>query len=326
MLKAMFALMGFAVVAIVLILIWVFVINPPSPPPDVSPPSIPPNSGIVTEEPAQPAAPVENPVTQSCGPGVWYCEDFQDNQAQDWGFDPGWSIQKDGSNYILAGNRHSFAYLQDHSWSDYRVTFRLRLNSGAVHLNYRLSTGDENSIRYFVGFSAQDITLTRQVNDNFIELTGVDARHSLGQWHLVEIAGWGGHIAVFVDGRLELQYVDEDYLRSGSIAFEPLENSSADVDDIEVMAPGDEPEYRLRPLSCYMTTEEGFDRPGMDIESIFLGSDGPPLWEECANECYAMPECQAYTAVNGTATCWLKNGQPDLVTFPDAVSGIKICE
>lgn len=58
----------------------------------------------------------------------------------------------------------------------------------------------------------------------------------------MEIAGWGNHIAVYIDYELVMQYVDNDYhLPGGSIAFETLDYSSAQIDNIEVMEAGDEP-------------------------------------------------------------------------------------
>ena len=332
MLKAIFTLISLAVIGVVLVLVWVYVINPPTPPPDVLPTPLPATSRTVTKIPAQPVPPTDEPVTQSCGPGVWYCEDFQDNAAQNWELSPSWSIQRDGSNYVLAGSGHQWASLTDKEWDDYRVAFRLRLLEGTIHLNYRIRPDPSSGIvRYFVGFHQDGLYLDKSgPGGSTSELTTTQTRHSLGNWHTVEIAAWGGHLAVFVDGRLELQYVDDDYLRGGSIAFETLDDGSAQIDDIEVTAPGDEPgianEPPVRTQSCHMTTEEGFDRPGMDLTSINLGLDGPPLWEACAAECYAMPGCRAYTANNETADCWLKFGQPDQVTLPYVTSGIKVCE
>ena len=378
MLKAMIALMGFAVVAIVLILIWVFVIQPPTvtPPPiaraatKVTAPVVPvaTKTKTPTRKPPTPTrTPTKtrtpSPTIPPCNPGVWYCENFQDNKAQEWELEPGWLIQKEGLNYLLNGSGHKWASLTDHEWSDFRVKFLLRLWEGTIHLNYRImpDPGYEGLVRYYVGFHQNGLYLTKSEHGgSWRGLTSVEFRHTLGDWHTVEIAGWGGHIAVYVDGRLELQYVDDDYLRSGSIAFETLDNSSAQVDDIEVMGSGEEPSYsyELPPpgggdsgpdqsqpdsgdggensapaeplpvvVTCSMTTEKGFDRPGMDITVINLGSIGiSPVWERCADECYRTSNCQAYTVNQNTTDCWLKYGQPNQVPISYLVSGIKVCK
>ena len=271
----------------------------------------------------------------------------------------GWSIQKDGSNYLLGGSGHKWASLSNHSWTDYRVVFRLKLDSGTIHLNYRIS---ENG-RYFVGFSDWGLYITRQVNDNFTDLTNVEKYHSLGRWYTVEIAGWGGHIAVYVDGILEMQYEDRDYLRSGSIAFETLDNTSAQVDDIEVIGSGDEPSYSYQPPSSnggegsseqpqpdsgsnggsgainppppqvvctiQMTWEPSIDRPTMDYWNGWVGDpDTPPADKPyiCRDLCLEDSYCQAFTYDYNTSVCWLKYGQPEQVRKALVVSGIKICQ
>ena len=178
-----------------------------------------------------------------------------------------------------------------------------------------MSPGNNNLIRYFIGFSERNISLSRQVNDDFTHFITNNAYHSLGQWHTVDIYGWGGHIRIYVDGKLELEYVDQNYLRGGSIAFETLDDSSAQVDDIEVTGVGDEPPVEsyqpyqppaepyqppsqpeqppaenpppveiitpaTLPVSCTsydVTWEENTDRPGMDYWSGSVGDpDTPP--------------------------------------------------
>ena len=51
-----------------------------------------------------------------------------------------------------------------------------------------------------------------------------EVSHMLNRWYDVEIVGEGGHIQVFVDGNLELEYTDDDPVLQGTIAFETLDN------------------------------------------------------------------------------------------------------
>jgi len=156
----------------------------------------------------------------------------------------------------------------------------------------------------------------------------------------VEIAGWGGHLAVYVDGRLELQYRDEKFLRSGTFAFETLERSHAQVDDIEVRESGEEPEmpYNLIPvipnlrLSCestgqttLVTTESDTDRMGMDYwGGQVLDPDVKPL-TVCQNMCIKDTRCQSYTFRVEDSYCWLKEGVPDQAGTDGLISGVKAC-
>lgn len=182
-------------------------------------------------------------------------------------------------------------------------------------------------------------------------MTSSQFQHSLGDWHTVEIAGWESHLAVYVDGRLELQYVDEEYLQSGSIAFETLDGSSVLIDDIEVTEPGPEPPVESYvpstappvstegpiviippeelPVSCtnyYMTMDYGYDRPGMDYKDFEITLAGDLPEDVCSGECYSDEFCKAYAFEKSSSHCWLKNDIPDQMELPGVISGIKVCQ
>ncbi|MCL4530670.1 MAG: NB-ARC domain-containing protein [Chloroflexi bacterium] len=247
-LKILLSIVAIGIVLSAIAVGLIFLSQPPA-----SQPAIP---AFPTQRPAAPAEPTfviayptntpypmptSAPQPPPCAPGIWYCENFDDNQAQGWQLDPGWSIQMDGDNYALGGSGHHFAWMWEHSWPDYQLTFHARLFSGAFHASYRLQQGNNNLIRYFIGFHQSGSYLTRQINDQFTELASVQADHSLGDWHTITIAGWGGHLRVYADGNLEIEYVDPNFLRQGAFAFETLDDSSAQIDDIEVTGPGPEP-------------------------------------------------------------------------------------
>jgi hypothetical protein len=189
--------------------------------------------------PPPPPAGTPTPYVQPCMPGVFYCENFEDGHADGWELEPGWRVERDGLNYLLDGRGHNWATLVDQGWEweDYRFSFRLKLLQGDIHLNYRLTEGP---IRYFIGFHQGGLSLTRQIRDAFTDLAAVEAPHVLNRWYQLEIVGWGGHIQVYVDGKLELDYTDRAPLRRGTIAFETQDDSQALVDDIEVLPPGPE--------------------------------------------------------------------------------------
>ncbi|MFO7632643.1 MAG: hypothetical protein R6W76_08900, partial [Caldilinea sp.] len=61
-----------------------------------------------------------------CRPGVLYCEDFRDGQAQGWRtYDAvgrpskGWTVVQDRMNHVFEGAGHQWATLDNHSWGDY---------------------------------------------------------------------------------------------------------------------------------------------------------------------------------------------------------------
>jgi len=382
MLKALFALMGLAAAGLAVLLMWVFILQPRAggPPTSIAPQpatrvSVPP-AVQVSKTPARRSPTSTRPWTktrtpapaaQKCGPGILYCENFEDNRAQDWQLDPGWSIQKDGLNYLLTGDRHEFATLQDHSWSNFRVRFRLRLLAGTIHLNYRvLSNPSYGLTRYYVGFNEDYLYLHKSgPAGGWQELTASQSKHARGDWHGVEIAGWGAHLAVYVDGRLNLEYVDEEYLEFGSIAFETLDGARAQIDDIEVSDSGPEPPVEFHPpapqeqptaaseptitpantespvviippeeleVTCTnfaMSWEPDIDRPGMDYWNGWVGDPDMASSQRpviCQEKCLNDTNCLAFTYDANAGLCWLKNGRPEPVPGYNMISGIKTCQ
>jgi hypothetical protein len=209
--------------------------KPTKPPPT----DVPANK---TEPPPPTDVPETEPRTETCAPGIWYCENFEDGYAQFWDLSPAWSIQKDGTNYLLAGSGHEWATLTEHEWDDFRVKFDLRLWQGTIHLNYRIKPVGNSVVRYYVGISDSQIYLKKSSYPGGAEdLISKNIHYPLGEWQTVEIASWKGHIVVYINGKLTLNHFDKDYLPSGSIAFETLDNSKAQIDNIEVMEAGEEP-------------------------------------------------------------------------------------
>lgn len=359
-LKTFFALVTISVIAFIVIRILPDLF-PPQPPEEVHPaqvattkakPAAPPTK-TPTRTPTKTITP--SPTLPPCRAGIWYCEDFDDGKAQFWELESGWSIQ----NYVLNGKGHRFAILTDHEWSDYRVNYHLNIISGTIHLNYRLSSGNNGFYRYFIGVDENGVSLSRQNNDRFTPLTYQSFYIQRGSWHAVEIYGWGGHIQIYLDDELVIEYVDENYISSGTIAFETLDNSSAQIDNIEVTGAGDEPPVYVQPVAppeyvppaenppsgpvsiitpeplpvtcttTFMTWEELTDRPGMDywsgthtggIDSVAITAS------KCQQMCLDASACQAFTYDTYINQCWLKNGQPDPIYKYQDISGIKVCQ
>lgn len=181
------------------------------------------------------------PQSMVCRPGVLFCEDFERALAAGWRLDPGWQLMAEGTNHVLGGKGHAWAMLTGQVWPEVRLRFRVRLEQGIVHLNYLLREVPGGLDRYFIGFGAETLYLARQRGADFMELASMPARHTLGSWYIVEIVSWNGRIIVYVNGYPELDYTDKAPLMLGGIAFETLDNSSAQIDDIEVMPAGATP-------------------------------------------------------------------------------------
>jgi photosystem II stability/assembly factor-like uncharacterized protein len=164
---------------------------------------------------------------------IVYRQDFS-GDLTGWRLDPGWDVTPDG---VLHGVGHTWATYEGQDFgAEWRITFRLNLVRGRVHLNYRLN--DQG--RYYIGFEEARSDLHKQLwPDTFSgELMVAQIPHALNTWHTVEIGGGGPAIFLVVDGQLEWEYVDPDPLLSGSFAFETVEESEAVIDDIVVYGAG----------------------------------------------------------------------------------------
>jgi len=65
-------------------------------------------------------------------------------------------------------------------------------------------------------------------------------QYDLGAWHEIAVKGQDGHLQVWVDGTLHIDYFDVDPLMRGYIAFETVEGSYTYVDDVVLIVPEEE--------------------------------------------------------------------------------------
>ena len=160
-----------------------------------------------------------------------YQEDFEDGEAQGWTLEPGWEVIQGEGNYVLSGQGHTWAN-SNTTYDDYRLSFKINLLNGNVHLNFRIN----NTGRYFIGFNPQGSQLNKQYwPDTFLQnLTRKNWTHKTNEWHQIEIDGKGDTLTFIVDGNAEWTYTDPEPILVGGFAFETLDNSQVYIDDIEV--------------------------------------------------------------------------------------------
>ena len=94
-------------------------------------------------------------------PGVLYFNNFDDGKISGWNLDPGWGTV-DGA---LCGKGHQWANYVQGSWRDYRFAFRLRLDQGQLHANYRVVPAPPAFARYFITFDPKFVMLSKQVGE-----------------------------------------------------------------------------------------------------------------------------------------------------------------
>lgn len=158
-----------------------------------------------------------------------FSDDFEDGLADGWELAEGWQVIQDQGNYVLSGDGlYQWSRLhRGFDWTNYTLKCRLQLISGGVHLNFRMQDEPDEFTRYFIGFRENTLYLSKEnPPGNYTGLTDKAINFDLGVWHDVEIVGTQGYLKIYVDGNLELEYNDPDYLPQGRIAFETIEESA----------------------------------------------------------------------------------------------------
>lgn len=180
------------------------------------------------------------PVQTGQAPQAWttlFQDDFEDGDANDWQLHTGWEVELEGSNHVLSGAGYTSAILTaGHDWADYRFRTRIRLMDNAAHygetqLSYRRSDNG----RYVVCFWTGGLVLGKDRLGTGHELASDAVPHSFGTWYDLEIVGVQGHIQVYVNGALRLDYTDSDPLRHGRIALSVVGDSHVHFDDIRIV-------------------------------------------------------------------------------------------
>lgn len=162
-----------------------------------------------------------------------YCDDFE-NGSQNWELNKGWRLTKIDGNTLLEGVGHTTAVLNEGGWNNYILKARLKIINGTIHFNFRRN--ELNGLnRYFIGIGNDEVYLEKQNGGRFDSLVNASL-YIDGGWHDIEIKAYQGIINLYIDGMLCALYNDKNYIVSGGVAFETLENSDCMLDDIEITA------------------------------------------------------------------------------------------
>jgi hypothetical protein len=158
--------------------------------------------------------------------------DFESG-APGWEFDQrGWSIVQAGESKALRGEGHVHAQA-DGNWGEVVWRLLVKLVRGDVHLNFHW----RDSNRYLVSFNENGINVKRNPQ-SAMGMGSSGIRHTLGEWHVVEIGLQKDLFYVAVDGYLEIEQTEPDPLPPGGIWLEVLDDSEVLFDEIFICKPG----------------------------------------------------------------------------------------
>lgn len=168
-----------------------------------------------------------------------YAEDLEDGWADSWDLGPGFVVEDEGGNRVLSagGPSGSLArYLFGDSWGDYAFEAKVKLVSGEARLHYRFPWVPWRP-GYVVGLNSTEVYFGKSQEGRWIgDFNRVPASHNLSQWYTVRIEGIAGHVRVYVDDVLRIDFLDTEPVLFGAIALETLPDSKAQFDDLEVVA------------------------------------------------------------------------------------------
>jgi len=162
---------------------------------------------------------------------VLFEDDFETGNADRWQLGEGWQVEDDNGSFVLSGGLASFATTGDTGWQNYHFKADVKLLHGAsaLHLNYRSNGCD----RYFIGFNTERIYLNKTFPcGNHADLGEVSRSNETGLWYTLEISGSDGHIRIYLDDVLQIDYTDPDPIPNGQISFETFDGSDVYVDNV----------------------------------------------------------------------------------------------
>jgi hypothetical protein len=162
---------------------------------------------------------------------ILFQDDFQDGQPDNWTISSGWTVQQSGDVYTFASSVAGAAWVtRGADWRDYQFQTSTRITSGGVALSYRVTRDG----RYLVHVRSDGLYLSKEYpRGTYIPLTQT-AAPGFNAWHIVALSGYGGHLQVYVDGALRLDYTDPSPLLQGTIAVSSLDGYQVEVDDVLV--------------------------------------------------------------------------------------------
>lgn len=167
----------------------------------------------------------------AAGGAVLFQDDFQDGQPDDWQITAAWYVQQEGNVYYFNAAGQGGAWVPGGgNWADYEFQTTARVITGGLALSYRVTREG----RYLLHFRQDGLYLSKEYpKGNYTSLTQTSAP-SLNTWHQITIAGYGGHLQVYVDRALQLDYTDPSPLLQGTIGVGTPEGAQAAVDDVLV--------------------------------------------------------------------------------------------
>ena len=161
-----------------------------------------------------------------------FTDDFQDGTPDNWETTGAWYVVQSGDVYVFGATGQGGAWVPSgHNWRNYYFHAGVRIDSGALFLSINLTQEG----RYLLRLDPDAVYLFKeQPAENFVQLAQTGPL-STGVGHSVVIATQNGHIQVYVNKQLWIDYMDTAPITTGTIGVSSLEGSRVGVDNIYVL-------------------------------------------------------------------------------------------
>ncbi|MEA3349009.1 MAG: CARDB domain-containing protein [Chloroflexota bacterium] len=235
----------------------------------------------ITEEPIveeeqvveESEAVVEQPVAAQEG-DILFQDDFQDGQSDGWNITAAWYVQQSEDVYTFEASGSGGAWVPTGgNWSNYAYEASAQLDTGSLLLSFNLTkTG-----RYLLRLDEAGLYLVKEYPAKNYSVLAQTGPVSLGEWHNLNIRAYDGHIQVYVDQDLWVDYNDTAPLSKGTIAVTAQEGSQVAVDDVLVTKTGPLPEGVVQappPMENQPELDMGSDDDGsLSLDEVDLTDD-----------------------------------------------------
>ncbi len=163
---------------------------------------------------------------------VVFEDDFEDENANHWFTWGDWTVaQENGNSYLHAADGRA-ELVNPIVYSTYRLRADVRLWDAEVVLMYR----ESHERGYHLHVMPDVLGLFRFDGETEEQLVNTPAPISTEVWHTIKISGTLGHIQVFADDELLIDYHDPGPWYAGSISLNVF-GGPADFDNVQVLAP-----------------------------------------------------------------------------------------
>jgi len=195
---------------------------------------------------------------------ILFQDDFQDGQSDGWDVTAAWYVQQSGDVYTFEASGSGGAWVPTGgNWSNYAYQASARLGSGSLLLGFNLTQAG----RYIVRLDEAGLYLVKEYPTKTYTVLAQTGPVSLGEWHQLDIRTYNGHIQIYVDQSLWVDYTDATPLSKGSIAVTTQDGSQAAVDDVLVRKTGPLPAGAVQappPLEGQSDLDMGDDGMALD--------------------------------------------------------------